>query len=277
MLIQFDLSTRMLINVAECPEQIDVTPWGNDHVWVPDSEITSLANPWHLYKYNTDGSFTYVPPAGPTLQEAQQAKINEINQAFVQALTKGFISTADGTSRTYAIDPVAMSRWMGALGNINAGNISSVTLKDISGNKLTLTASQFKQMANDGYAFYTSQEQRQWIKNDDQVPACKTVADVDAIGWPNPNPPSVPTGLTGTAGTAQVSLSWTANNDVTMIGGGGYNVYQNGTKINSSLVTGTTYTAAGLTVGTSYSFAITAVDTDGLESTKCTAVNVTSN
>jgi hypothetical protein len=104
------------------------------------------------------------------------------------------------------------------------------------------------------------------------------IANVNAIAWSDPwaQAPSVPTGLTGTAGSGQVTLTWTVNNDAVMANGGGYNVYIDGAKTsaNTSLITSTTYTATGLSTG-AHSFQISAVGANGIESNLCTAVSVT--
>ena len=86
------------------------------------------------------------------------------------------------------------------------------------------------------------------------------------------NTPSAPTGLTATAGDAQVALSWTApttNTDSSAITDlAGYNVYYGTTsggsysQHNSTTVTGTTYTVTGLTNGTTYYFVVKAVDSE---------------
>jgi sugar lactone lactonase YvrE len=83
--------------------------------------------------------------------------------------------------------------------------------------------------------------------------------------------PTAPTGLTATAGYQSASLSWTAagangGDPVT-----GYDIYQgtspgaeSATPINASPVTGTSYSATGLSNGTSYYFRVKAVNLEGL-------------
>ena len=71
-------------------------------------------------------------------------------------------------------------------------------------------------------------------------------------------PPAVPSGLTATAGNAQVTLAWTASTGATS-----YKVYQliSGTYTYIATVSGaTTDTVTSLTNGTSYSFEVTAVN-----------------
>ncbi len=76
-------------------------------------------------------------------------------------------------------------------------------------------------------------------------------------GTPPPLP--APSGLTVTGTTASsVTLSWTAES-----GASSYNVYRNGTKVNGSPVTTNGYTDSGLAASTSYTYAVTAVNSSG--------------
>jgi hypothetical protein len=79
-----------------------------------------------------------------------------------------------------------------------------------------------------------------------------------------------PTGLTAIAGDTAVALSWSApsNNGGSAVEG--YDVYEgtssggeSTTSLNSTLITTTSYTAAGLTNGTKYYFVVKAVDAPG--------------
>ncbi|SDG59236.1 Chitinase [Sinosporangium album] len=81
-------------------------------------------------------------------------------------------------------------------------------------------------------------------------------------------PPPMPSGLAMTSDVVDVKLAWNASSvPVT-----GYHVYRGGTKI--ATVNATTYTATGLTIGTPYTFQISAYNAAG-ESPKSTAVTVT--
>ncbi|MYS85612.1 glycoside hydrolase family 18 protein [Embleya scabrispora] len=80
--------------------------------------------------------------------------------------------------------------------------------------------------------------------------------------------PAVPTGLTaGTPTTTSVPLSWTA-----VPGATGYNVYRNGTKVQS--VSGTGANVTGLTANTAYDFQVSATNSAG-ESAKSAPVTAT--
>jgi fibronectin type 3 domain-containing protein len=75
-------------------------------------------------------------------------------------------------------------------------------------------------------------------------------------------PPSAPTGLSGTAGNAQVALTWSASTGATS-----YNVKRstvNGSGYATvSSPAGTSYTNTGLTNGTTYYYVVTAVSANG--------------
>jgi chitodextrinase len=83
--------------------------------------------------------------------------------------------------------------------------------------------------------------------------------------------PSTPT--LSASGTSQTStnLSWTTSTD--NVGVTGYNVYRGTTLLTT--VTGTTYTATGLTASTAYSFTVRAKDAAGNLSVTSNTVNVT--
>lgn len=96
-------------------------------------------------------------------------------------------------------------------------------------------------------------------------------------GTPDTVAPSVPTGLASSGITlSSFTVSWTASTDPDPSDGmSGYYVYVNGTK--SPKVTGTSYTASGLTAATAYTVAVSAIDLAGNESAKCTAITVTTS
>jgi fibronectin type 3 domain-containing protein len=78
-------------------------------------------------------------------------------------------------------------------------------------------------------------------------------------------PPTAPTGLTAISGNGQAALSWTASTGATS-----YNVYEGtasggeGTTPIATGITGASYTATGLTIGTTYYFTVAAVNTSGV-------------
>jgi glycosidase len=86
--------------------------------------------------------------------------------------------------------------------------------------------------------------------------------------------PNNPGTLTGQAGSGQVALSWTA--PTTGCAVSGYRVYRKlasdtaYTLLTSAPVTGTGYTATGLTNGTAYTFKVVSVNSAGTESTGVT-------
>ena len=108
----------------------------------------------------------------------------------------------------------------------------------------------------------------------------KTVANYITVTAPaDTQAPSVPSGLTGTAtSSTSVSLSWTASTD--NVGVAGYRVFrcEGTTCTNFAQVgapTGTTFSNTGLNGGTSYSYAVKAIDAAGNLSAYSTTVVVT--
>lgn len=85
-------------------------------------------------------------------------------------------------------------------------------------------------------------------------------------------PPSVPIGLNLVAGDTTINAHWNAEGSPDLAG---YNLYRDGTKINTSLITTTDYVDTGLINGTSYSYQVSAVDKVGNESAKSAAKSMT--
>ncbi|WP_374231101.1 chitinase [Streptomyces sp. UNOC14_S4] len=89
-------------------------------------------------------------------------------------------------------------------------------------------------------------------------------------GDPGDPAPGAPGGLTaGSVTPSSVALSWSASTGAT-----GYNVYQDGSKVQS--VSGTSATVTGLAPSTAYRFEVTAVNASG-ESARSTAVTATTS
>jgi hypothetical protein len=104
-----------------------------------------------------------------------------------------------------------------------------------------------------------------------------TISELDVYENSDITAPATPTGLTSTSLDGQVDLSWDANTETDLAG---YNVYQSTdnvtfTKVNTSLITTTSYSVTGLTNGTTYYFTVSAVDTSGNESAQSTSVSAT--
>jgi uncharacterized repeat protein (TIGR03803 family) len=91
-------------------------------------------------------------------------------------------------------------------------------------------------------------------------------------GTADSTPPSVPTGLTGSAiSSSQINLSWTASTDA--VGVTGYKIYRGGIQVGTA--SGTTYSNTGLTASTTYSYTVAAYDAAGNVSDQSVAKTVT--
>ena len=100
--------------------------------------------------------------------------------------------------------------------------------------------------------------------------ANQSVASNEAHATPfmDTTPPAAPTGLTAVPSNAIVTLDWADNAESDLAG---YNVYRGTTsggyaKVNSSLVTASTYSDIGLTNGTEYFYVVRSVDNSANES-----------
>ncbi|MBI2919215.1 MAG: S8 family serine peptidase [Chloroflexi bacterium] len=98
-------------------------------------------------------------------------------------------------------------------------------------------------------------------------------ADISAgLAPPDSIPPAAPTGLSVSVPISNggvLDLSWNASTELDLAGYHVYRATTSGgpyTKVNSSLVSANTFASAGLTNGTTYFYAVTAVDTSGNES-----------
>ncbi len=88
----------------------------------------------------------------------------------------------------------------------------------------------------------------------------QTVVMVSTTACPDTTPPSTPTGLAASnVLQTGLTLTWNASSD--NVGVTGYDVYRNGTKM--ATVSSTTSSQTGLACGTSYSFAVVALDAAG--------------
>jgi len=84
--------------------------------------------------------------------------------------------------------------------------------------------------------------------------------------------PTVPTGLTATTIAAdRIDLSW--NTSVDDIGVAGYKIYRGGSLLTT--VTGTSHSDTGLTINTQYCYTVSAIDSTGNESSRCTSACTT--
>ncbi|WP_179232833.1 discoidin domain-containing protein [Paenibacillus rigui] len=105
----------------------------------------------------------------------------------------------------------------------------------------------------------TSRYLRLYVTTATDVPTINEV-EVYSTAAGDTTAPAAPTGLTATAASSsQIQLSWTASTD--NVGVTGYDVYRGAAKVGS--VTTTTYTDAGLTASTAYSYTVKAKDAAG--------------
>ncbi|UKS24777.1 S8 family serine peptidase [Paenibacillus sp. HWE-109] len=92
------------------------------------------------------------------------------------------------------------------------------------------------------------------------------------LKYPDTAPPTAPSGLKISGSTANsVTLSWTASTD--NVGVAGYDIYQGAMLVGSVNGATTTFTVAGLTANTTYSFSVKSKDGSGNLSAASGAIN----
>ena len=100
----------------------------------------------------------------------------------------------------------------------------------------------------------------------------------DSAGGGDVTPPAIPSGLVATGGDTSVGLTWTSNTDPDLAG---YNIYRTTTtgvgyaKLNQTLAQSSSYLDGAVSNGTTYYYAVSAVDTSGNESAKSMEASAT--
>jgi PQQ-dependent dehydrogenase (s-GDH family) len=118
------------------------------------------------------------------------------------------------------------------------------------------------------------EHQSMWAGDGNNWQYPRNFGDVLLVDVADTSAPSAPANLAASGITqSSLTLSWQASTD--NIGVTGYDIYRNGVKINSSLVTGTTYNVTGLSAETSYSFYVVARDAAGNTSAQSNTVDIT--
>lgn len=110
-------------------------------------------------------------------------------------------------------------------------------------------------------------------KGGTQVAALKAMVDRVASGTGGGGGGTLPapTGVaTSNATNTSMTIAWGA-----VSGASGYNVFRGGAKVNTSLVSGTSYVDSGLTAATTYSWTVAAVDANGVQGAMSAAASGT--
>ena len=194
----------------------------------------------------------------------------------VNATSGPFTVTAPNTAVSYVGGSSQTVTWNVAGTTANGVNCANVDIL-ISTNGGTTWSTLLAATPNDGTQAITipntaGTQNRIMIKGTNHIffDVSNTNFTITA-GTSDTTAPSTPT--LSASGTTQTStnLSWTASTD--NVGVTGYDVYRGTTLLTT--VTGTTYTATGLTASTAYTFSVKAKDAAGNVSASSNTVNVT--
>jgi chitodextrinase len=194
----------------------------------------------------------------------------------VNATAGPFTVTAPNTAVSYAGGSTQTITWNVAGTTANGVNCANVDIL-ISTNGGSTWSTLLAATPNDGTQAVTipntpGSQNRIMIKGTNHIffDVSNTNFTITA-GTSDTTAPSTPTlSATGTTQTS-TNLSWTASTD--NVGVTGYDVYRGTTLLTT--VTGTTYTATGLTAATAYTFSVRAKDAAGNISASSNSVNVT--
>ena len=104
--------------------------------------------------------------------------------------------------------------------------------------------------------------------------AASTPLNVTTLQAKDSIAPTAPTNLTAANATnTSFTLGWTASTDNVKVTG--YDIYRNGTKINTNTDIGTTYSVTGLAPNSTYAITVKAKDSTGNQSAASAALNIT--
>jgi fibronectin type 3 domain-containing protein len=114
------------------------------------------------------------------------------------------------------------------------------------------------------------------VDNANNESAQSSSINVTTTACSDTTPPSVPTGLAGSATTCtNVNVHWNASTDTGGSGLKGYNLYRNGSLVTLVLAPTTSYTDSGLSGGTTNSYKVSAIDNANNQSAQSSAISVT--
>jgi fibronectin type 3 domain-containing protein len=235
MVYQIDCGSPSAVAPFAADEFFDVgTDFSAGSVSIDTSQVTNPAPQGVYQTVRWNSSFNYTIP-GLTAGSSYLVRLHFCELSFTAAGSRKFNVAINGNTVLSAFDVFA------AAGGQNKAIVKEFNATANSGGQIVIAFSQ-------GGA-----------DNPD-------VAGIEIFGGSGASqtPPSTPSGLSASAGNAQVSLSWTGSSGATS-----YNVYrgttaggEGATPIATGL-TGTSYTNTGLTNGTTYYYKVAAVNSAG--------------
>ena len=186
--------------------------------------------------YDTSGNSTESEPISIATLNADTTPPSAPSGLLATATT----ATSVGLTWTAATDGVGVTKYLVYRDGTQVGTSQSTSYSDTGLTQLTAYT----------YTVYAT----------DAAGNVGPASDPSTAKTPDGTPPTAPGSLTATAASStQVNLTWTAATD--NVGVTGYVLSRGGVQINT--LTGLTFADSGLTAGTSYTYAIAAVDAAG--------------
>jgi hypothetical protein len=236
--------------------------------------ISGIATPLQL---TAGQSLTFAVTFAPASAGAASGSVNIASNASNPSLSIGLSGTGTAAQGQLAASPTSLS-----FGNVVVGSSKSLTTTlTASGGAVTISSdsSTSGQFALSGVSLPTTLSAGQ-SATFTVIFTPQTSGSASATASFTSNASNTPTAVTASGtGTPQhsVSLTWTDNDSSIS----GYNVYRSQqssgpfTMINSSLVGPTSFLDNGVTAGQTYYYAVTAMNTQGVESVKTSPVSAT--
>jgi hypothetical protein len=193
--------------------------------------------------------------------------------ACTVAQTKGI--TASSWNATASTLSLTLTNPARSTVNLLGSSASAPSAVTIDGAQISQSSSLNAFQSATGSAwFYDAPASRLYVR-DVQAGGTSSVSIAFGSGGGTDSPPSVPTGLTATAVSAnEIDLSWNASSDTDSTGVAGYHVYRGGAQI-ATVSSGTSYKDPALSASTTYSYTVSAFDTASNESAQSSPVSAT--
>lgn len=156
-------------------QELELNPMGINKKVKDLTEKVYIKNPDEIYKA--------IDLKNISLEDIKTKKINQLNFLCNQTILSTFTSACLGVSHIYSFSSDSQMNFSGTLGAINA-NISPTTInwKTEDAGVLSHTITQFKSLFADGMTFKQANINK-YRSLKDQVLACTTQSQIDAIVW----------------------------------------------------------------------------------------------
>jgi len=174
-------------SIAVASSPIEGYSWpfpGLTELYLDDTKYADVRQEPMMYKIVSNAPVKQAQPVNtPTLAAAQQAKITEIENAYSQALTSGFTSSASGTAVEFAYTDINQTKFSKLLAADTKGWLTyPVTVYAADASAISLTQPQLEKIFQDIFTFEMVSETKLHTLIG-QINSSTTTDQVAAIAW----------------------------------------------------------------------------------------------